>query len=198
MPKRCATRRGHVLWLMNRQKYRNIALSFVLTSSWRTSGAGLPASMGNVRSGAARDRHIRWIKQDADCGSAAPPRLASAVLRALRQDMLTKDGLSMMEARQHVDEPDERQSRNLRVYDAITGTQLDPKLVAKAPKDEMKFVVEELRASGFDTVDTCKKNQQPTDTGEVGRREPKRLTEICCAITFDGGRDETMDDADGG
>ena len=35
-------------------------LAMALTSSWRTKGAGLPASMGNMGSGATRVQHTRW------------------------------------------------------------------------------------------------------------------------------------------
>ena len=50
------------------------------------------------------------------------------------------------------------------MYDAITGTLLDQKLVAKARNHKKKFVVEELGAYRYDTDDSCvnQTNRRPT------------------------------------
>ena len=80
---------------------------------------------------------------------------------------------SLAQAAQHVDELDlwQTQSKDYHeVYDAITSTQFDLELVAKALSDEIKCVVEALRAY-------------------IPVSEQRRLTETCCAITFYSGRD---------
>ena len=81
-------------------------------------------------------------------GARYPLRLVNAVLRALRQEMLAKYEFNIMEAGQHVDEPDVWQTNPdyyQEVYDGIIGARLGPKLVAKARSDELKFVVVELQ-----------------------------------------------------
>ena len=41
------------------------------------------------------------------------------------------------------------------IYDAITGVKLDPVLVAQARNTEMRFLVDELNAYKYDSVDNC-------------------------------------------
>ena len=88
-------------------------------------------------------------------------RLVNAVLRALRQEVKEPwYQLSTLEAGQHVDEPDvwlTSPEYYEEIYDAMTGARLDPALVAKARNIEMRFLVDELDAYKYDSVDNCLK-----------------------------------------
>ena len=79
-----------------------------------------------------------------------PVRLVNAVLKALRQEVEKWYQLAALEAGQHVDEPGYEE-----IYDAIIGVKLDLVLVAKARNTEMRFLVDELNAYKYDSVDNC-------------------------------------------
>ena len=87
-----------------------------------------------------------------------PLRLVNTVLRSVRQEI---HGLvNSMEARHRVDDPDVSLSHprvHQEIFDAITGVQVDPKLVLTARIEEMKCVAEDLRAFKSDTIDNCTK-----------------------------------------
>ena len=57
------------------------------------------------------------------------------------------------------------------VYDAITGAQLDPPLVAKARNAEMTFLINPLNPYKYDTVDNCPKTTGNRPIPQMGRRE---------------------------
>ena len=83
-------------------------------------------------------------------------RLVNAVLRALRQEVKERHQWSSMEA-EHVDEPDvwlTSPEDYEEIHDAITGARLDPSVVANA---EMRFLVDQLGACKYDSVDNCLK-----------------------------------------
>ena len=89
-----------------------------------------------------------------------PVRLVNVVLKALRQEVKKRYQLGALEAGQHVDEPDvwlTSPEYYEEIYDAITGVRLDPALVAKARNTEMRFLVDELNAYKYDSVDNCLK-----------------------------------------
>ena len=84
-----------------------------------------------------------------------PVRLVNAVLKSLRQEVKRRYQLGALEAGQHVwlTSPEYYEE----IYDAITGVRLDPVLVAKARNTEMRFLVDELNAYKYDSVDNCLK-----------------------------------------
>ena len=89
-----------------------------------------------------------------------PVRLVNVVLKAQRQEVKKRYQLGTLEAGQHVDEPDvwlTSPEYYEEIYDAITGVRLDPALVAKARNTEMSFLVDELNAYKYDSVDNCLK-----------------------------------------
>ena len=94
-----------------------------------------------------------------------PIRLVNALLQALRQDVSARYQLSATEARQHVDEPDvwlTNTEYSEEVYDTITSAELDPSLVATARNAEMTFLVNQLNAYKYDTVENSLKNNKET------------------------------------
>ena len=77
-----------------------------------------------------------------------PVRLVNAVLRSLRQEV--KDRYQLRAAETSSEDYEE-------IYDAIIGARLDPSLFAKARNDEMRFLVDQLGVSKYDSVDNCLK-----------------------------------------
>ena len=89
-----------------------------------------------------------------------PIRLTSTVLGPLRQKVRERYQLNTIEAGQHVDETDvwlTNPGYYEKVYDVITGAQLDPSLVTKARSAEMTFLFDQLKAYKYDTVGKCLK-----------------------------------------
>ena len=81
----------------------------------------------------------------------------NAVLRASRQEVRKRYQLNAIQAGQHVNEHDvwlTNPEYCEEAFDAITGAQLDPSLVAKAKNAEMTFLFNQLNAYKYDTVYT--------------------------------------------
>ena len=92
-----------------------------------------------------------------------PVRLVNAVLKAPRQDVKKRYQLGALEAGQHVAEPDvwlTSPEYYEDIHDAITGLRVDPALVAKARNTEMRFLVNELNAYKYDSVDNSLKTRR--------------------------------------
>ena len=64
------------------------------------------------------------------------------------------------------------------IYDAITGVRLDPALVAKARNTEIRFLVDDLNAYKYDSVDnrlkTTGKRPMPVKWVDVNKRDAQR------------------------
>ena len=86
------------------------------------------------------------------------------------------------------------------VYDAITGARLDPSIVAKARNVEMTFLIDQLKANKYNTVDNCLKTSAkrpiPVKWVEVNkgdRQRPKVRPRLTVAETKHG---STVTEAD--
>ena len=83
-------------------------------------------------------------------------RHVNAVLKALRQEVKKRVPVGRLDST--FDEPDvwlTSPQYYEEIYDAITGVRLDPALVAKARNTEMRFLLDELNAYKYDSVDNC-------------------------------------------
>ena len=87
-----------------------------------------------------------------------PPRLVSAILAAVRQELIDNNSMHWLDAGQHIDEPDEWQTHPgyySEIYDAITGVHLDADLVSAGRTEEMTFL-KQLGAYEYDSITKCK------------------------------------------
>ena len=120
-------------------------------------------------------------------------RLVNAVLNALRQEVEKRYQLGALEAGQHVDQPDvwlTNPEYYEEIYDALTGVKLDPVLVAKARNTEMRFLVDELNAYKYDSVDNCLRmiGKRPipvnwVDVNKGGAQRPEVRSRLAVAET---------------
>ena len=108
-------------------------------------------------------------------------RLVNVVLKALRQEVKKRYQLGALEAGQHVVERDvwlTSPEYYEEIYDAITCVRLDPALVVKARNTEIRFLVDELNAYKYDSVDNCLKTTGkrpiPVKWVDVNKRDAQR------------------------
>ena len=97
-----------------------------------------------------------------------------------------------------MDEPDvwlTNPECNEEVHDAITGAQLDPSLVAKVRNAELTFLIDQLNAFKYDTVDNCLKTtgRRPipvkwVDVNKGDTRRPEVRSRLTVAETSTGPR----------
>ena len=122
-----------------------------------------------------------------------PAKLVSAILRGLRAEAVSAGWIGSLEAGPHIDEPepwDCHPEYYQQISDNISGVPLDPELVAAARKEELDFVVTELGAYRYTTVEECRREtgKPPVpmvwvDVNKGDDRQPKVRSRLCVAET---------------
>ena len=106
-------------------------------------------------------RHCDFMSLGSRKGRIAeryPDKLVHAVLAAFRRQLQSSGEIGALECGPHVDEPDPwcaDPSYYHSVFDSTSGKALDPDLVSEARKQEMTFLLKELGAYSYDTVENC-------------------------------------------
>ena len=130
---------------------------------------------------------------------AYPPRLVSAVLKALRAELIDRKLLGALDVGMTADEPEPLQLHPewySHVVDQSTGKALNPELVAKAREEEMSFV-RKMKIWEYDTVENCvaKTGRPPIPMGwvDVNKGDDENPKVRCRLVVQETRRQTTID-----
>lgn len=130
---------------------------------------------------------------------AYPPRLVSAILKALRAELIDCRLLGALDVGMTADEPEPLQLHPewyQHVIDQSTGKPLPPELVAKAREEEMGFV-RKMKIWEYDTVENClaKSGRQPIPMGwvDINKGDDEHPKVRCRLVVQETRRQTTID-----